>query len=110
MEEHNIPLGKITLFDHNPINHSTEFGYYLPDYNRSKGLGGILLNKFIEISFQNDELNLNKIYATTSSNNYPSISLLERYGFKLEGRLREHYWIDGKRYDQLIYSILKGEL
>ena len=108
-EDCNKPLGKITLFDLNTRNHSAEFGYYLPDNNRGHGLGSIMLSKFIQNSFKNEELNLNKIYATTSSNNYPSMKLLEKYGFKLDGRLREHYWIGENRYDQLIYSILKQE-
>jgi RimJ/RimL family protein N-acetyltransferase len=104
-----VHLGKITLFDLNPRNHSAEFGYYLPENNRGQNLGNIMISKFIQRCFKNDELNLNKLYATTSSNNYSSIKLLEKYGFKLDGRLREHYWIDENRYDQLIYSILKQE-
>ncbi|QSX07363.1 GNAT family N-acetyltransferase [Sedimentibacter sp. zth1] len=108
-EDCNKPLGKITLFDLNIRNHSAEFGYYLPNNNRGQGLGSIMLSKFIQTSFKDDELNLNKMYATTSSNNYFSIRLLEKYGFKLDGRLREHYWINENMYDQLIYSILKQE-
>lgn len=109
-EDCDTPIGKITLFDLNPRNHSAEFGYYLPENNRSKGFGGIMLSKFIDTIFKEDKLILNKIYATTSSNNYPSIKLLEKHGFELEGRLREHYWIDDNKYDQLIYSILRREL
>lgn len=105
----NKPLGKITLFDLNVRNHSAEFGYYLPASNRGRGLGGIMLYNFIQKSFSDGELNLNKLYATTSSNNYPSVKLLEQFGFKLDGRLREHYWINGNLYDQLIYSILRSE-
>lgn len=108
-EDCNIPLGKITLFDLNQRNHSAEFGYYLPNNNRALGLGSIMVAKFIETSFKDDELNLNKIYATTSSNNLSSIKLLEKFGFKLDGRLREHYWINENKYDQLIYSMLKYE-
>lgn len=108
-ENFNKPLGKITLFDLNTRNHSAEFGYYLPDKNRGHGLGSIMLSKFIQNCFEDDELNLNKLYATTSSNNYQSMKILERHGFNLDGRLREHYWIGGNRYDQLIYSILKNE-
>lgn len=103
------PLGKITLFDHNPRNHSAEFGYYLPSYNREQRLGIIMLAQFIERSFADDKLNLNKIYATTSSCNIPSIKLLEKFDFKLDGRLREHYWIDENKFDQLNYSMLKSE-
>ena len=107
--DNNMPLGKITLFDLNSRNHSAEFGYYLPKNNRALGLGNIMLAKFIETSFNDDDLNLNKIYATTSSNNLPSIKLLEKFGFKLDGRLRDHYWINENKYDQLIYSILRNE-
>ena len=108
-DDSNMPLGKITLFDLNSRNHSAEFGYYLPKNNRALGLGNIMLAKFIETSFNDDDLNLNKIYATTSSNNLPSIKLLEKFGFKLDGRLRDHYWINENKYDQLIYSILRNE-
>lgn len=59
-------------------------------------------------TFINDVITI-KIYATTSSKNYPSMKLLETYGFKLEGRLREHYWINDNKYDQLVYSLLKKE-
>lgn len=108
-ENCNMPLGKITLFDLNPRNKSAEFGYYLPGNNRAQGLGCIMLAKFIEISFNDQELNLNKIYATTSSNNLSSMKLLEKFNFKLDGRLREHYWINENKYDQLVYLILKCE-
>ncbi|MCY6354939.1 GNAT family N-acetyltransferase [Clostridium sp. ZS2-4] len=108
-EDYNKPLGKITLFDFNSRNHSAEFGYYIPSCNRKQGLGIIMLAQFIEKCFTDDKLNLNKIYATTSSNNIPSIKLLEKFGFKLDGRLREHYWINKNKYDQLNYSMLKRE-
>jgi RimJ/RimL family protein N-acetyltransferase len=105
----NKPLGKITLFDLNTRNHSAEFGYYFPENNRGKGFGSIMLSKFIEAGFYDTGLNLNKLYATTSSNNYPSIKLLEKHGFTLDGRLREHYWINGNKYDQMVFSMLKEE-
>lgn len=107
---HDEPLGKIRSFDYNPRNHSAEFGYYLPEQNRHKGLGSIMLRQFIRISFADSRYDLNKLYATTSSNNTPSVKLLEKFGFKIDGRQREHYWIDGNRYDQLIFSILRSEL
>lgn len=108
-DDHSVPLGKITLFDYNSRNHSAEIGYYLPEGNRNKGLGSIILGKFINISFQDNKYNLNKLYATTASNNILSIKLLKKYGFTLEGRLREHYWVDESKYDQCMYSILKSE-
>jgi [ribosomal protein S5]-alanine N-acetyltransferase len=103
------PLGKINLFDYNPRNHSAEFGYYLPETNRNQGLGSIMAEQLINISLADAVLDLNKLYATTSSNNIPSIKLLTKLGFQLDGRLREHYWIGVHRYDQCVYSILKSE-
>ena len=104
------PLGKITLFDYNIRNKSAEFGYYFPEESRGKGFGSILLKKFIKVVFSNEEYDLNKIYATTASNNIPSIKLLEKNGFSLDGTMREHYFIKGKKYNQLIYSLLKSEI
>jgi len=108
-EDFNEPLGRITLSDFNPRNHSAEFGYYIPKYNRKKGLGTVMLSQFTEKIFTDDKLHLNKIYATTSSINLPSIKLLEKFDFKLDGRLREHYWINEDKYDQLNYSLIKCE-
>lgn len=108
-DDNNEPLGKIKLFDFNPRNHSGEFGYYIPCCNRHHGLGTIMMKEFINIIFADDELNINKIYATTASNNISSMKLLEKFGFKMDGRLREHYWIDDAKYDQLNYSMLRSE-
>jgi len=103
------PLGKVTLFDYNPRNHSKEVGYYIPPSFRGKGLGFIMLSSLLTRALSK-EGGLNKIYATTSSDNIQSIGLLEKAGFILDGRLREHYWIKDKTFDQLHYSILQREL
>ena len=102
------PLGRITLFDYNPRNRSAELGYYIPSELRSQGIGQNMMRLFLERVFEQDN-DLNKVYATTSSNNDPSIRLLEGNGFTLDGRLREHYWIRGRRYDQLHYSMLRSD-
>ena len=107
--EPNIPLGRIKLFDYNPRNLSCEFGYYMPEKNRGIGLGSIMIKLLLAKSFMDKNMNLNKLYATTASNNNPSIKALEKAGFKLEGRLREHYWIHQDKFDQLVYSILRKE-
>ncbi len=104
-----IPVGKITLFDINPRNRSAEFGYYMPERYRGKGLGSIMLRKFLITVFLDPILKLNKVYATTSAGNLLSMKLLEKHGFHLDGRNREHYWIKEHRYDQMIYSLLRRE-
>ncbi len=107
-EAENI-LGKINIFDYNPRNKSVEFGYYLPRTNRKQGLGKIMIKLFLQIAFNDKKLDLNKLYATTASNNLASIKVLEYLNFKLDGKLREHYWINNEKYDQLHYSLLRKE-
>ena len=111
IEDYDItnPLGKVTLFDYNPRNHSKEVGYYIPSGFRGKGLGFVMLSLLLTRALSK-EGGLNKIYATTSSDNIQSIGLLEKAGFMQDGRLREHYWIKDKKFDQIHYSILQREL
>lgn len=102
-------LGRIVLFDYNPRNHSAEFGYYMPTVNRGKGLGSIMVRYFLRDVFSDLRLELNKVYATTALGNNASISLLEGFGFRLDGVMREHYWFRDSVEDQLHYSLLKRE-
>lgn len=67
--EDEIPLGRIVLFDYNPRNHSAEFGYYMPECNRALGIGSIMLSRFLDECFETGNLDLNKLYASTSSGN-----------------------------------------
>lgn len=103
------PVGKISLFDYNFRNRSAEFGYYLPERFRRRGLGTVMARLFLSEVFRDEFLALNKLIATTSSGNLPSLRLLEKVGFHLDGRQREHYWIGVERFDQLIYSLLRPE-
>ena len=56
-----------------------------------------------------ESLNLNKIFTETFSFRKFHISILEKFGFKLEGRLREHQFERGKFWDSLIHSILLSD-
>lgn len=109
VDDEESPYGKVTAFDYNPRNQSAEFGYYLPQTHRGKGYGSFLVKAFLNVMFQDDVWQLNKLYATTASGNIPSVTLLECLGFHLDGVIREHYWIAGHVQDQLHYSFLKRE-
>lgn len=109
VDGHESLYGKVTAFDFNSRNHSAEFGYYLPQIYRGKGYGSLLIKMFLNIMFQDNTWQLNKLYATTASGNFPSVKLLECHGFHLDGVIREHYWIEGHIQDQLHFSILKRE-
>ncbi|MBN1968589.1 MAG: GNAT family N-acetyltransferase [Candidatus Delongbacteria bacterium] len=109
LSKENKIVGEIKAFDYNMRNKSIEFGYYLPKKYRGLGYGTIMIELFLKELFEDDDLALNKIYATTCEVNYPSIKVLEKTGFTLDGKNREHYWIGDKKYTQNVYSLLRSE-
>lgn len=73
-----------------------------------KGIGTRAKKLICEFGFK--ELGLNKIYFITNEDNYASIRVNEKCGFKLEGRLRKEYLTkDGEFKDRLYYGLLKEE-
>ncbi len=54
-------------------------------------------------------MELNKIEAPCMVENVRSQRVLQKLGMKLEGILREKYFIKGKFRDMPVYSILKNE-
>ena len=56
-----------------------------------------------------EELNLNKMFTETFDFRKEHIKIIENFGFKREGNLREHCFRNGKYFNSLIHSILLSE-
>jgi len=56
-----------------------------------------------------EQMGLHRIEADVSADNPASGRVLEKLGFKQEGRLREQYWEWGEFHDLLLYSLLRRE-
>lgn len=54
-------------------------------------------------------LELNKIYLYTNDDNVAAYRIYEKYGFQLEGILRNHKWKNGKFQNRRFYGLLKSE-
>ncbi len=63
----------------------------------------------LALAFAFGELNLHRVTATVFSYNERSIALFEKLGFQREGVYREFLQRDGKRYDMLLYGLLRWE-
>jgi len=63
----------------------------------------------LALAFAFNELNLHRITGTVFSYNARSIALMEKLGFQREGVFREFLQRDGKRYDMLLYGLLRRE-
>lgn len=85
-----------------------EIGYHLFEHeDKRKGYMKEALETIIDYGF--NHMGLNRIEACTSPNNHASIKLLEKFDFKEEGLLREHYVMDEIVHDSLIFSLLSFE-
>lgn len=55
------------------------------------------------------DLRLNRLFTETYAHRDKHISILEEFGLRLEGRMREHVMIDGVPTDSLIHGYLRSE-
>lgn len=85
-----------------------ELGYGLnSDKYKRQGFMSEAIVPIIEYGFE--EMNLHRMEAFISPTNIASTKLIKKMKFTQEGKLREHYKVDGKYEDSLVYSLLKGE-
>jgi len=63
----------------------------------------------LALRFAFNELNLYRVQLTVFSYNDRAINLYEKLGFKREGVFREHIQRDGRRYDMILFGLLRPE-
>jgi ribosomal-protein-alanine N-acetyltransferase len=85
-----------------------EIGYHI-NFDGDKKLGYMSEAMRAIIAYGFGELQLNRIEAFVGPHNPASRGLLEKFGFVLEGVMREHYCKDGVIQDSLCFSLLKSE-
>ena len=107
-DEKPVLLGAVGLYDINQRHQrATWKTLRIPKQYQGLGLGFEASAMLIEYGF--NTLNLNKITSDVFPDNKGIISLLERMGFKKEGRLKQHYFHQGKFKDVSIYSMLRDD-
>ena len=85
-----------------------EIGYIITDNAyRKKGLMKEALPLVLHYGF--NSLGLQRVEAFIAPDNVPSLKLVHSLGFVQEGRLREHYLVEGHFDDSLVFSLLKRE-
>jgi ribosomal-protein-alanine N-acetyltransferase len=88
--------------------HRAEIGYWLARPFWGQGIMTDAVRTYVRYAF--DELGLLKLTAHTFEFNAGSARVLEKNGFKLEGRLRKHFRKDGDLLDARFYGLLKEDL
>ncbi len=84
-----------------------EIGYGVGEAFQGIGLGTSGLKLFAEKIFA--ETKLRKIIAYVAADNLASQRVLEKAGFIREGVCREHYIINGKPTDEILYGLLRSD-
>ena len=86
----------------------TEIGYWLGVDYWGRGVMTEVLRAVTPWVFQ-QHADLRRIWAVPYAWNAASMRVLEKAGYRLEGRLRESAIKDGQFVDQLLYAILRSE-
>jgi RimJ/RimL family protein N-acetyltransferase len=88
---------------------SAEIGYWLGTAYWGRGIMTSALRAVTGYIFDNHK-EMQRIYAVPYAWNPASVRVLEKAGYRLEGRMRQSAIKDGKITDQLLYSILRDEV
>jgi len=102
-----ILIGTVTLIN---INHKmmyAEIGYNIGENFQGKGFATQAVRQFVAMIFSRTALR--RLIAHVAEDNIPSRKLLEKIGFQQEGILREHYIINSKPTNEILYGILRSE-
>ena len=101
-------LGNITLHQIDWKDRYAEIGIIIGDKNsRGKGYATEAIGLIVKHAF--NKLNLRKLYTGMVKGNEASKRAFEKIGFKVEGVLREHFYLNGKYLDCYRMGFLKSE-
>lgn len=101
-------IGRCGLHNWYPEHKRAEIGYIMEEENfRGKGLIAEAINAVIDYGFT--QLHLNRIEAMVGAGNGPSLRLMEKFNFKREGVLRQHYYTSDQFEDSVVFSRLYDE-
>jgi len=107
-KETNRVIGGCGFHTWYPLHDRAEIGYGLfYDSDKQKGLMTEAVNTVLDYGFT--KMNLHRVEALTATYNTGSLKILEHFNFTFEGTLRQHYNVNGKMEDSVMYSLLKHE-
>lgn len=99
------PLG-VTGYIHREDD-CAEVGFLFAPSAQGKGYGFESLQALCDFAF--NQGGIRRLTATVTAGNIPSRALLEKTGFRLEGELRESYFLSGRWHNDWLFGLLKHE-
>ena len=102
------PIGNCTLRSFDWRARSAEVGIALGEKQYwGQGYGGEALQMLQDMAF--NSLNLHKLWLGCAAYNERGLRAYRRIGFRDDGRLRDHWFLDGQYHDMVVMSILEHE-
>lgn len=98
-------IGNAMMFSFDWNAKHAEIGYVFHKGYWGKGYGTECVALMDEFAF--GVLQLHKLYASAAAANTGSARILEKNGYQLEGRLKDHYFIDGQYDDALLFGKIR---
>ena len=105
-ESQGKPLGIVGFTDIDEANQNSSWAFYASS-KAPKGTGSRM--EFLALNYAFYELNVHKLCCEVLAFNTPVIKLHEKFGFKVEGILREQYQRKGKFIDVYRLGMLSNE-
>lgn len=103
----NSVVGNVSLKNINQMMMCAEIGYGVDEDFQGKGYGTEIVRLLVDRVFE--QTPIRKLIAYVHDKNTPSCRLLEKLGFQKEGLLREHYIINGKPENEVLYGLLRSD-
>jgi ribosomal-protein-alanine N-acetyltransferase len=100
-------IGTVMLFDFDKEANQAEVGYVFHKSYWGRGYGTKSIALLTDFAFA--VLNLHKLHACVVDVNIGSSRILEKNGYVLEGRLKDHFFIEDNYYDSLLYGKVINE-
>jgi putative acetyltransferase len=98
---------KLRTYPHSPRRkHVGGIGMGVHDDWQGKGVGTALMNAAVDLADR--WLNLSRLDLSVFVDNEAAIRLYEKFGFEIEGRLRQAVFRDGRYIDIYVMARLKG--
>lgn len=105
-ESHGKPLGFVSFSQIDEANKRAHWAFYSGDLS-TKGLGSRM--EFLALTYAFDELGLNKLCCEVLGFNQSVVKFHQKFGFEIEGCLKQHHIKDGEAHDIILLAFYKDK-
>ncbi|WHH58339.1 UDP-4-amino-4,6-dideoxy-N-acetyl-beta-L-altrosamine N-acetyltransferase [Petroclostridium sp. X23] len=102
------PVGLVWLNNIDNLHRTAEWGFFMGS-KEGRNAGYAVEAEYLLIKYAFEYLNLHRLYGHVFTFNKKVISMHKRFGFQLEGILREHVYHEGEYKNVAVVGLLKQE-